>query len=413
MFGRIELSCWRYHRRMSDLAPIIADLSTWLMEQGIRETSVRDVIDGLGRRLRNGGIEVDRISLGGMLLHPTYGAIELVWAHGEGVILDVKVPRTVMAGPGSRNSPFFNASSTNTPVTRYRLLGESQPYPQLEKYRDQGYADYLLFFRCYERGVARWAELPPNLEGVLISLATRRQAGFTEEEIAALTDLSLPLSLTVKAATSDELAQTVLDTYLGSWSGRKVLDGIVTLGDGEIIECVLWFCDLRDSTPLADRMDLDHYQELLNAYFDCTAGAVLDHGGEVLRFIGDAVMAVFPMDQSPADRALAAAKQAMARRDEINANRNGPPIRFGIALHAGRVLYANIGTPRRLEFSVIGPAANEVARMEGLCKRVGIPLLCSDAFRDLCTSELVCVGTHEAAGVAGGLSVYTTPEVRG
>jgi adenylate cyclase len=392
---------------------MLQELSTWLMEQGVHETPIREVVTGFCERLRARGVPLDRFSFGGMILHPVFGANQIIWEPDEGVIEDSMMPRKVLTQPAAQDSPYFWVSSENVPFQHFPLERDGAlRFPQLERYREEGLTDYLVAFRSYESGRSPWAELPTTLEGVVTSFATRKPGGFTSEQRDLIEALTLPLSLAIKVANTKQLAVTVLDTYLGSWSGQKVLDGVLTLGDGEVIDCVLWFCDLRDSTPLAEQMELAKYQELLNAYFDCTAGAVLDHGGQVLRFIGDAVMAIFPMKDDPAGRAIAAARQAMKRRDELNAERSGPPFRFGVALHAGRVLYANIGTARRLEFSVIGTAANEVARLEGLCKRVGSCVLTSEAFKALCEIELTPLGTFDAAGVSGGLAVYTLPELR-
>jgi len=231
--------------------------------------------------------------------------------------------------------------------------------------------------------------------------------------------LTLPLSFCVNANTTRELAKTVLDTYLGTHSGSQVLDGLIERGDGNLIDCVLWYCDLRDSTALADKMPLDKYLDMMNDYFECTAGAVLDHGGEVLKFIGDAVIAIFPYEEGTrpladmAQTAVATAREAISRVDRLNESLKGtdrPAIRFGISLHIGSVMYGNIGTERRLDFSVIGPAANEVSRLEDLCKKLHIPVVVSSNFSETYSAELVPLGNHPSAGVEGGLTAFTLPE---
>ena len=178
----------------------------------------------------------------------------------------------------------------------------------------------------------------------------------------------------------------MLYTYLGKRTGERVLTGAVKRGDGEKIYAVIWFCDLRDSTSLAESMPVEAFLDLLNQFFDCTAGAVLDHGGEILRFIGDASLAIFPIGGSsrslrevctPAEgaceRALAAARDASSRIDDLNRNRRNrgeQPLGFALAIHIGEVMYGNIGVPGRLEFTVIGSAANEAARLAALCREL-------------------------------------------
>jgi adenylate cyclase len=207
-----------------------------------------------------------------------------------------------------------------------------------------------------------------------------------------------------------------MQTYLGSYSGERVLDGLVERGDGGMIDCVLVYCDLRESTKLAEILPLDDYLELINQYFDCTAGAVTDHGGEVLKFIGDAVMAIFPIE--PNERptvdmtraALSAVSEAFDRSRIINEARikqDRPEISFGIALHVGEVMYGNVGTDQRLDFTIIGPAANVVTRLEGLCKRLGHSVVASDRFAQACNRAMRHVGAHELAGLSTPIDVYT------
>jgi adenylate cyclase len=175
-------------------------------------------------------------------------------------------------------------------------------------------------------------------------------------------------------------AANILDAYLGRQAGEKVLQGRIRRGDAERIHAVIWFCDLRDSTPLADAMGPEAFLALLNEYFECVLGPVLERDGHVLRFIGDAALAIFPVGSDPADaatRAVEAAREALTRMEKLNSNRQ-TPLRFGIGLHLGDVLYGNIGTRERIEFTVIGAAANEAARIEALCKTLGAPLVVSE-----------------------------------
>jgi adenylate cyclase len=194
-----------------------------------------------------------------------------------------------------------------------------------------------------------------------------------------------------------------------------VLQGLIRRGDAEDIHAVLWYSDLRGSTALADRLPRAVYLKLLNDYFDCTAGAVLAHGGQILSFIGDAVFAIFPIGASAralgaspeharaAAAALAAATAATRRLDDLNEARSDhrqPPLAFGVALHLGDVTYGNIGIPERLDFTVIGPAANEVARLSSLCKALNRPVLVSAALAGLLpAAPFVSLGVHAFRGV--------------
>jgi adenylate cyclase len=397
-------------------------VTRWLLEQGYRGLDLGELVRGLGQRIVSSGISLHRISIGGMILHPVFGALDVSWEAQSDVVRNEKFPRSGFTDPDFQNSPFFYASESKTQFERYHIeSGDLQrSFPIFEKFRAQGVTDYVIAFHHYgDDGKILWADLPSITRGVVLAISTRRIGGFEYSEIEYLRALTLPLCFCVKASMTRDLAQTVLDTYLGAYSGSQVLDGQVERGDSSLINCVLWYCDLRDSTALADKMPLDEFLGMVNDYFECCAGAVLDHGGEVLRFIGDAVIAIFPYNDDARPlynmvrAAVATAREAISRVDrhnEILKDTARPPIRFGISMHIGAVMYGNIGTERRLEFSVIGPAANEVVRLEGLCKKLNTPVIVSSAFDDVYPEDLIPLGNHPAAGVEGGLTAFTLSE---
>jgi adenylate cyclase len=400
-------------------SPLFDGLAIWLQRQGLQEAVLEDIVQEFGRRLVRGGLSLHRVSIGGMLLHPVFGAHDVVWDASHDIVRSHMMSRREATTESFKNAPFFHLASKGLPFLRNRL---DQPpadgdFPIFETLRADGVTDYFAFFQSYGRtGEVMWADLPPGLEGVLGSFATRRLGGFTDDEIGYLQALSVPLALTIKSSSTYELAKELLETFLGKISGGHVLDGLVERGDGRVIDCVLWYCDLRDSTGLADRMPLDDYLATINAYFDCTAGAVIDHGGEVLKFIGDAVMAIFPIDAEtrPASdmcRAAAmAAREAHARaavKNETRREKGLPLIDFGVSLHVGQVMYGNVGTARRLDFTVIGPAANEATRLEDLCKKLGKPVVASSTFNENFPGEMHSLGNHDAPGVDEGLDAYT------
>lgn len=404
-------------------APQLYDgLTRWLLEQGLKELDLSELVRGLGQRLVASGNPIHRIAIGGMILHPVFGALDVTWDAQSDVVRNEKFPRSGFKSAEFQNAPFFYSTVNKLPFERYHLEEGDLPrsFPIFEKLRAQGVTDYLVAFHSFGHdGKALWADLPSVTHSVVISFSTRRIGGFDAHEIEYLRALTLPLSFCLKADVVRELSQTVLDTYLGTYSGSKVLDGLVERGDGNLIDCVLWYCDLRDSTALADKMPVEEFLGMMNDYFECTAGAVLDHGGEVLKFIGDAVIAIFPYedDSRPLANmvraAVATAREALSRVERHNANLQGtdrPTIRFGISMHIGSLMYGNIGTDRRLDFSVIGPAANEVVRLGGLCKVLKSPVIVSSSFKESYPGELIALGNHPAAGVDGGLDAFTLPE---
>ena len=276
-----------------------------------------------------------------------------------------------------------------------------------------------LFFSYGESNATVWGDMPSGYGGVSVSVATKRAGGFTDFEVERLNALAKNLAVAVRSRSTSELSRNLLDTYLGVTSGKMVLEGSIERGDGRLIDCALWYCDLRSSTRLAEELDQGDYLGILNNFFEDTANAVMDHGGDVLLFIGDAVFAIFPVDDNArpkadmARAAMGAARDAVgrvAKRNAALAGSGAPAIEFGISLHYGQVMYGNIGTDRRLNFSVIGPAANEVVRLEDICKSLGMQVVASSAFQTISGQQLVPLGRHDAPGIKGGLEAFTFEE---
>ncbi len=218
-------------------------------------------------------------------------------------------------------------------------------------------------------------------------------------------------------------AEDLLKTYLGERTGEHVLAGRTKRGEGEKIHAVIWLCDLRDSTRLSETIPVEDFFRSLNEFFDCTAGAVLDNGGEILSYIGDAVFAIFAMggverplreacfgEEGACAAALAAARDARDRVDALNQRREKRgelQLHFGLALHVGEVMYGNLGVAQRMQFTVIGAAANETARLAGMCKDLGRWVLVSSAFPRCFPNQMVSLGHHTLRGVETPQEIFT------
>ena len=401
---------------------LFGSISSWMLERALTDADLDETVVGLGRRLIRGGVPVFRINVGSMLLHPVLGALDLTWDALSDTCHSQIVPRIAANTPEFQNAPFFQMIKNNVPFERYRLddpkvLGT---YPLFETLGKMGITDYIALYVSYGRTTPMtWANLPAGAEGAVASFSTKRSGGFTTAEVDDLKSLSVPFALAIKAASDRSLAKALLETYLGKASGSRVLDGLVDRGDGSVIDCCLWFSDMRRSTALATEVDIDSYFAAINDYFDCTADAVLDHGGEVLKLIGDAVMAIFPFEggtKTADDMCLAAvmtARDALGRLVEKNRTRAEQglvELEFGIGLHAGKVMYGNVGTARRLDLTVTGSAANEVERLEGLSKHLAVPVIASEQFYAFYGQELVPLGRQDVAGIDGGMLAFTLPE---
>ncbi|MBT6277816.1 MAG: adenylate/guanylate cyclase domain-containing protein [Chromatiales bacterium] len=257
-------------------------------------------------------------------------------------------------------------------------------------------------------------------DGVVGSWTTDAEGGFTKTHATILSRVQKRISLACKVRMREQSTRNVLATYLGPDAGDRVMAGQIRRGDGDRIHAVICYSDMRRSTSLAEMLSDEAFLEALNAYFECSAGAVIAHGGDVLRFVGDAVLGVgdavlgiFPVrdgdTRRPAKLAVAAAHDAQTRLVRLNESRSVDGLEaldMGLGLHLGEVMFGNIGVPERLEFSVTGPAANLVARLEDLTKTLGRPVLLSGALASITDAKTEALGAFELRGVAEPVSVF-------
>jgi adenylate cyclase len=252
----------------------------------------------------------------------------------------------------------------------------------------------------------------------VVSLSSDRAGGFSTADLGHVYEILAVLGRLYEAHAMRRTAVDLLDTYLGRHAGERVLQGRIKRGDGENIRAVIWFCDLRESTALSRALDRQQFLDTLNEYFDCMAGAVLRSGGQVLRFVGDAALAIFPIAggdggmsaDEAREAALEAALEAARNVDAVNQKRaraGRAPIGYGVGLHVGEVTYGNIGTSSRLEFTVVGEAANMASRVEALCKDLAEPILVSAEFARTAPRRFVSVGRHQLKGIDEPQEIFT------
>ncbi|MCZ6863702.1 MAG: adenylate/guanylate cyclase domain-containing protein [Alphaproteobacteria bacterium] len=292
---------------------------------------------------------------------------------------------------------------------RRRLEGPNAQldFPILEELIEEGATDYIAMPLKFSDGQLN-----------ILTLVSDQPGGFSTEQLGQIYEILPTLSRLFESHALRLSSATLLRTYLGSGAGQRVMDGLVKRGDGEDIHAALWITDLRDSTLLAASNSREDYLSLLNRYFDSMAGAVLDHGGEVLKYIGDSVLAIFAIDDPDEEepeacaRALAAAEEASRQIDAVNKEHAAdgvPLLKFGIGLHRGDLTYGNIGTTKRLDFTVIGSAVNEVARIESLTKTLNRQILISSDFSESVPDTLESLGHHTLRGVTGEREIFGIP----
>jgi adenylate cyclase len=327
----------------------------------------------------------------------------VVWRRGEG-ISEVARRYGIEFTSAYIGSPIQEVREGRSMV-RHRLSAlTNQHHEVLHEVAAAGGTDYLGFPMPLSRG-----------EWPVLTIATDRVGGFSDGDIAKFTTLVEHLGAVVEMHIGHRVTTTLLETYLGRETGERILRGLIRRGDGEEIRAVLWFSDLRNYTGLSEILSPEHVLDILNFYFETLGKALTRNGGEILKFMGDGVLAIFPIRDAmfvpdACAGAMRAALEAQADMERMNSGREAaeePPIRFGIGLHIGTVTYGNIGTEDRLDFTVIGPAVNRASRLQALTKEAGVSILASSEFNENCPRPLRSVGRFAMRGIDEQQEVYT------
>ncbi len=390
-------------------------LAQWALSEAWEASTSRELTARLIRQLNEFGMQITRVNIVLQTLHPMIVAISYRWNSGDDEVTRFDAPNEIRDSGQLDASPFAVVFSGMGGVRRWiGTDGTDDDFPVLADLRAAGVTDYVALPMRFSNGQIN-----------AVTLATDSPEGFKTEHLGWLHEVLPALSRYYEVHANRRTASTLMQTFLGRNTGQRVLDGLIRRGDGEDIHAVIWFSDLRNSTPIAEELGRDAFLDYLNRFFDCMAGAIIDNEGEVLRFIGDAVMAIFPIaDQSDKNcregscpardatmRAVDSAREATRRIQQANAvceTEGLPCIGFGIGMHVGHVTYGNIGTEDRLEFTVIGSAANEAARIENISKEVGRNVIVSQEFHDTYGGDdLESLGTHALRGVSEPRTIYT------
>jgi adenylate cyclase len=383
----------------------IEPLLAWLSGPGRRLIETETFVEAVGERLVEIGLPIDRITTGIPMLHPQIASSSVVW-EPERLTHERQWQMTNLTRSMYERSPLYVVYRGEGPV-RARVTPEPQPneYGIIPDLREEGFTDYIALPAPFSDGTIK-----------AMTFATRQPGGFKDEEIAALKTLMPHFAYLLEIQTLRRTARVLLDTYVGRISGERVLQGQIKRGQGEDVRAILWFSDLRGFTELSDALSNEALIALLNDYFGALTRAVEEQRGETLKFIGDAMLAIFPIatassGRRAAQRALAAARAAQQRVAETNQARRDAGlavIQWGLALHVGDVHYGNIGGETRLDFTVIGPAVNLAARLQSLAAILGESCIISDDFARLLKGreELRDLGQHELKGVAEKRQVF-------
>jgi uncharacterized protein (DUF427 family)/class 3 adenylate cyclase len=389
-------------------------IARWLIEEAWKAPSPEALMGAFCGFLRDAGYPIARSTVIMPTLHPQIFATVLVWRDDVADVRVVFEPHDILLTPRFADSPFAPIIRGAGGVRRRLEDPDCKlDFPVVRDLKADGATDYLAMPFRFSDGQIN-----------VVSMTSFAAGGFSTSHLGSIYEVMPALGRLFEVHAQRRISVSLLDTYLGQRTGKRVLEGQIKQGDGQLIHAVIWLCDLRNSTTLADSMDMRAYLAHLNRFLGAMAGAIIDHGGEILAYIGDAVLAIFPIagegasstsGYTPAEacaRAVDAARDVAHRIAAVNAERSDmPEIHYGIGLHVGDVTYGNIGIPQRLQFTVIGPAANEASRIESMTKVLAEPVLVSQRFAQCYRGELETRGIHELRGVSGTHELFALPAV--
>jgi adenylate cyclase len=387
--------------------PVIAhsdgDVLRWLINDTRDERFIDNIFAEMCVRLQRAGIPVKRASIHVLINHPQWLGARIMWADGTHKAEIVRADHDFMKRPEYIDSPAHEvhrgATEVRENLERDPSLGRKHAiYVEM---RATGLTDYVAWPLYHTLGKRH-----------IVGFATDRPGGFSDADIACLLKLVPPLALVSEIRVKNRLARTLLETYVGSHASELILAGATRRGSGTTVRAAIMICDLRDFTKISDNWPRDDVIDLLNGYFDAMSEPIARHGGEILKFIGDGLLAIFSLDRPSACadllHAVSEARQAMAALNERNSETGRAPLNYGIGVHVGDVMYGNIGSRTRLDFTVIGPAVNMASRLETLTKQLGRTVLLSRAFADFVESDfdLERVGEYPVRGFNDPIELF-------
>lgn len=392
------------------------DIAAWLAEAGLLGIrSEASLAQAFCEKCVLAGLPLGKAMVMIDTLHPLHESRAYFWDEDPEIAFRAEEFPSSREGEDAvlwQRSPFFHLIKRRETTLRCRLeQGETHGFVAIDELREMGQTDYLaLVYRIKQ------ASRVEDIDAFYARWTTTRPGGFTEEEVNQLCRLTPHLGLAIRSAAQTKLAKTLVEAYLGRDPGRRVLSGGIHRGAVQKINAVLWFSDMSGFTRLSETAETGQLIPLLNDYAEAVIQSVQSAGGDVLKLIGDGVLAIFAGAKPPlACRAAMRAERDMRERLAdlaLRRHRAGQPVAdIHLGLHVGDVFYGNIGSPDRLDFTVVGQAVNEVSRISTMCRSVGRNMLCSSEFRDLLPAEtqriLVSVGRYALRGVGRAQELFT------
>jgi len=380
----------------------LKDITDWLIDGARSAATPSRMMAECCERLVQAGLPLWRVGVFIRTLHPEIFGRSFIWRLGAEVEVGT-VDFDFQHSPEFRHSPLAVVVQEGVEIRADPNGTESERFPILADLRAEGITDYIalpLLFMDQAVHASSWT--------------TKQPGGFTDEHLNAIRSLMPPLARYIEIIGLRRTASMLLDTYVGNRAGARILGGQIRRGHTDTMHAAIWLSDLRGFTALSDRLPAEIVVDILNHYFDCQVSAIKSYGGEVLKFMGDGLLAVFPIDEYVGDaeqvcsRVLNAARESRAGVEALQYS-NGEAVerfRFGVALHVGRVLYGNIGGGDRLDFTCIGPAVNLAARLEKIAGQLNRAVVASAAFADVCACDWADLGEFPIAGFSRAQRVF-------
>jgi len=382
----------------------------WLAEGGLRNMPLPDLFNGFTQYLMEGGVPIARAYFGMSTRHPLIQAFDMTW-EPDNALYHTQFDHTWQRRSAWTDSPLRHMILEHLPRMRRALVGQGAmlDFPILRELAERGFTDWYGAVSGFEADSI--LEAPGSL-GMACSWSTDHPGGLSDQNLALINRLFPIFAVSIKAAVLPIITRTLLGAYLGADAAQRVWSGATNRGSIERVEAAIFFSDLRGFTAFAEQASSELVMTTLNRYFDSVGAAITAEGGEILKFMGDGILATFAQAKANVcEQALRAARRAVSDVATLASagGEEASGLDLGIALHKGEVLYGNVGTPERLDFTMIGPAVNEAARMEKLTKSLGCAILASDSFlAGLAESRALLqpAGMHALSGLSAPRALY-------
>ena len=388
--------------------PQRSDVLSWLVTETSDNRFIDVIFIDLCTRLRRQGISLARASLHFLVEHPQWRGARILWRNGHSEAEFATYAYGTETTAGYLNSPIHEIHLGATEVRR-RLEGPVAANADHEIYQElraEGFTDYVAWPLQHTFGKRH-----------VVAFSSDRPGGFVDSELEMLSSLVPAIALVSEIRLKNRMARTLLETYVGPHASQEILDGATRRGSGTTVGAAILICDLRDFTRISDMWPRDDVIELLNGYFDALSEPIEKHGGEILKFMGDGLLAIFPLsDENAAPNLIAAIREAQITLEQLNQTniqKGHEPLGYGIGVHVGDVMYGNIGSKTRLDFTVIGPAVNIASRLESQTKIVGKTVLLSEDFVSMLgdKEQLESLGPQSLRGLEQPVNVYALTPV--